>query len=156
MRKNAMTATARTGALLLAFLFVPAMATAQSICAAAKIELGQEAALEREGFTATLSMTNNLADQALTGLRIELIVKDANGNAAESLFFANVTSLEGAAAIDGTGTIQPSGTAKTRWLIIPSPGAGGTLPEGVRYTVQARMSMLTTGVHEIRDCGGWG
>lgn len=135
---------------LLALLCLAGRALAQqTICAAAKIELGQEAALEREGFTATLSMTNNLADQSLSGLRIELIVKDANGQPAESLFFANVTSLEGTTAIDGTGNIQPSGSAKTRWLIIPTQGAGGTAPAGVRYTVQARMSMLTGGVPRV-------
>jgi sugar lactone lactonase YvrE len=144
-------AKARAAALLalLCLAFPIEAASQQAICAAAKIELGQSATLEREGFTATLAMTNNLADQALSGLRIELVIKDAGGASAESLFFANVTSLEGTSAIDGTGTLQPSGAAKARWLLVPSQGAGGSGGAGLRYTVQARMSFLTGGVPRL-------
>ncbi|MEW5883899.1 MAG: kelch repeat-containing protein, partial [Armatimonadota bacterium] len=121
----------------------------QAICAAAKLELGQEAALEREGFTARLSMTNNLGDLPLSDLRVEVIILDSDGLPASHLFFVGVTNLEGVAAVDGTGVVQPAGTAKASWLIVPSPGAGGTAAAGIRYTAQARMTFNTGGVPRI-------
>ncbi|MDP3544321.1 MAG: hypothetical protein Q8T11_17790 [Elusimicrobiota bacterium] len=150
-RTNLATARVWVGASLLALssaVCAPEV-LGQAICAAAKLELGQEAALEREGFTARLSLTNNLGDLPLSDLRVDVLILDAQGQATTDRFFVAVTSLEGVAGVDGTGTVQAAGTAKASWLIVPTAGAGGTDPVGVRYTAQARMTFHTGGVPRV-------
>ncbi|MFA6094002.1 MAG: kelch repeat-containing protein [Elusimicrobiota bacterium] len=122
----------------------------QTVCAVAKLELGQTAALEREAFNASLRMTNNLGDLPLSNLRIDVLIKDADtGAPADHLFYLRVTDLQNVQAIDGTGTVQPAGEATAKWLIIPSPGAGGSAASGSRYSVQARMSFMTGGAPRV-------
>lgn len=61
--KNRVCKYLKTAGLLvtLAWLVLPrpAAAVEQTICAVVNLELGQQAALEREGFTARLALTNN-------------------------------------------------------------------------------------------------
>ncbi|MDE2142259.1 MAG: hypothetical protein KGJ84_07615 [Elusimicrobia bacterium] len=121
----------------------------QTICAVVKLQLTQQAALEREAFNANLDLTNNLGTLPLSAMKIDVIIQDASGNPAEQLFFIKVNSLTGVQAIDGTGIVQPAGQANAAWLIIPSPGAGGSSPAGQKYTVQARMSFYTGGIARV-------
>ncbi len=121
----------------------------QTICAVVKLQLTQQAALEREAFNANLDLTNNLGTLPLSAMKIDVIIQDAAGNPAEQLFFIKVNSLTGVQAIDGTGIVQPAGQANAAWLIIPSPGAGGSSPAGQKYTVQARMSFYTGGIARV-------
>lgn len=121
----------------------------QTVCAVVKLELGQQAALEREAFKANLGLTNNLGDLPLSQLRIDVLITDPSGSPANSLFFIKTTNLQNVNAVDGTGTVQPAGSAAAEWLIIPSTGAGGSGTTGVKYNVTARMSFYTGGVPRI-------
>ncbi|MFA7009512.1 MAG: hypothetical protein WC204_11695 [Elusimicrobiales bacterium] len=127
---------------------LPAYAV-ETVCAVVNLELGQQSALEREGFNARLALTNNLGDLPLSNLRVDISIKDADGQPADHLFFTKTTDLANIAAIDGTGIVQPAGKAVMQWLIIPSPGAGGDASGGIRYTVTARMSYSTGGVPRV-------
>jgi hypothetical protein len=128
----------------LAFLYAGA-SRAQSVCAIVKLQISQKATLEREAFNADLNISNNVPNQPLTNLKVQVFIKDANGNPADQFFFVAVSSLSGVNAIDGTGVIQSSSSADINWIIIPSTGAGGTLPQGLNYSVSALISSTQNG-----------
>ena len=131
--------------LALGLLAVAARAQLATLCAEVKLEILQEATLEREAFDANLKVNNNLPDQPLTDLRVNVFVKDEAGNPADALFFIKVATLTNVNAVDGTGVVQSSSTAEIRWLIIPSTGAGGSLPGGKRYAVKATINGTSAG-----------
>jgi len=124
---------------------LPAGAAA-AVCAEVRLEIKQEAALEREAFDARLEITNNFPAYGLENFRVNVIVKDASGQPADGLFFVKISSRQGVGAVDGTGMVQPASTATVNWLIIPSVGAGGTNPIGLKYSVRADISYLLNGV----------
>lgn len=102
-----------------------------------KLSISQEATLERDAFSATLQMTNRMPTESISNVRVELNIASPNGTNARYNFYVGAGDLQGISAIDGTGIIQPAATATVCWLIIPKPGAGGTNPDGIDYTVQA-------------------
>ncbi|MDQ7772496.1 MAG: hypothetical protein RDU13_03115 [Elusimicrobiales bacterium] len=122
----------------------PAGASA-AVCAEVRLEIKQEAALEREAFDARLEINNNFPAYGLENFRVNVLVKDASGRTADGLFFVKVSSRQGINAVDGTGLVQPASTATVNWLIIPSAGAGGTNPLGLKYSVRADISYLLNG-----------
>jgi hypothetical protein len=126
-------------ALAAAFLAIPAR-TQETLCAIVKLEIPQEATLERQAFDARLVLKNNQSDKALQDLRIDIIVNDSTGTNAGQLFFVKVISIENTSSVGGTGTVDPSTSAVVHWQIIPSPGSGGTNPLGVKYGVKANIS----------------
>ncbi len=136
----------RWGLFILAFLLLLTReVSAQNVCAIVKLQISQKATLEREAFNADLDISNNIPNQPLTNLKVQIFINDANGNPADNLFFVAVSSLSGTNAVDGTGVIQSSSSANISWLIIPSTGAGGTLPQGLNYSVSAMMSSVSNG-----------
>lgn len=130
----------------LGLLAAPLRLWAQSVCAVVKLEILQTATLERQGFDAHLAVSNNVPTSPLTNLKVQIFIKDANGNPADSLFFVKTATLTNVNAVDGTGIVQSSSTADIHWLIIPSTGAGGTNPAGQRYGVTAIISALSNNV----------
>ncbi len=99
---------------------------AQTLCTEVKLEIKQEAALEREAFDAVLEVVNEYPAYGLTGFRVDISIKDPQGAPADDLFFVKLNSKEGVTAVDGSGVVQPVSTATVRWLIIPSTGSGGS------------------------------
>ena len=146
-RKARTAAAARALFALGAALLVPKTLRAQlnTLCAEVKLEILQEATLEREAFDARLVVSNNLSDTPLTGLRVRVVIKDVDGNSADQRFFVNVSTLTNTNAVDGTGVVQSSSSADIHWLIIPSTGAGGTSLAGRRYAVNATITGATGG-----------
>ena len=128
------------GAIIALGLAAPVASALTTFCAEVKLEILQEATLEREAFDASLKVNNNLPDSPLTDLRVNVFVKDEQGNPADDVFFIKIATLTNTNAIDGTGVVQSSTTAEIRWLIIPSTGAGGMLPGGKRYSVKATIN----------------
>ncbi|TPW16993.1 MAG: Ca2+-binding protein, partial [Elusimicrobia bacterium] len=122
----------RIGLALAALAALPTVPSAQQggLCAVVKLEIAQEATLEREAFDAKLIVNNNLPDTPLTSLKVNVFIKDETGTRADSAFFVKLTTLTNTSAVDGTGVVQSSSSAEIRWLIIPSTGAGGFLPGG--------------------------
>ncbi|MFQ5514852.1 MAG: hypothetical protein ACE5FG_10460 [Myxococcota bacterium] len=114
----------------------------QGLCALVKIEILQELTLERIGFLATLEVTNNEGDAAITNFSAQLTFEDFDGGGtdASELFFVQPPELQGINAIDGSGIIHPGETAVVRWFIIPKIDAGGVTPLGVRYSVGALLA----------------
>ena len=120
----------------------------QGWCARVKIEIEQELTLERIGFEATLTVTNNDGEDAITDFLAELTFEDPEnpGEDASDLFFVRQPQIESVSAVDGNGVIQPSRTAVVRWFIIPKILAGGEDPRGKVYQVGARLGGKLGGV----------
>ena len=113
----------------------------QGWCARVKIEIEQELTLERIGFEATLTVTNNDGEDAITDFLAELTFEDPEnpGEDASDLFFVRQPQIESVSSVDGSGVIQPTRTAVVRWFIIPKILAGGEDPRGKVYQVGARL-----------------
>jgi len=127
--------------LLIAALFIsiPAHAVDPSICATVKIEIKQELTFERQAFDAMMKITNGLDTASLENVDINVNFKDEAGNSVlassdpnntTAKFFIRVDQMLGISNVSGLGTVFPKATAEIHWLIIPAPGAGGSVPTG--------------------------
>ncbi len=146
---------AAIGLMLLSAL-LPKTASAQEqfqgLCSEIKMEISQQLTLERVGFQATLTITDNDPTDPITGFAANLTFENpalsTNGtvNDSSSLFFVQPPTLQGISAIDGTGVIQPGETATITWFIIPTVNAGGTTPNGTVYNVGGSLGGSLAGV----------
>ena len=127
---------------------VPAFA-ADSACAKVVLEIPQELTLERVAFDAKLVLTNNLFNKSLDNLRVDIEIKDQDGNRKDEIFFVGAPLTTNISDVDGTGVVAAGSRAEVHWLIIPSPGAGGTSSAGVYYFVGATLSYTVAGIQEI-------
>ena len=127
----------------------------QGLCSYVKIEILQELALERIGFLATLTVTNNEGDGSITdfsaALTFEHEVQGGDMEDASRFFFVQPPKIKGVTSIDGNGIISPGQTAIVEWFIIPKVSAGGTTPEGLRYDVGALLAGSIYGMEISQD-----
>ncbi len=114
------------------------------LCSYVKIQILQEMTLERIGFLATLTVTNNEGDASITDFSAALTFeREGQGGQMEDasdLFFVQPPKIEGVTAIDGTVIIPPGQTMKVEWFIIPKLSAGGTTPQGLYYDIGASLA----------------
>jgi len=122
---------------------------ADSACAKVVIEIAQELTTERQAFDAKLVLTNNLPDKDLTDVRVDVYLKDIEGNLKTDMFFMKLSSKNNITAVDGTGMVKAGTAAEVHWLIIPSPGAGGETSAGVAYFAGATLTYSIDGNQEI-------
>ena len=118
---------------------------ANPVCARVKIEILQQLAFERIAFDARLVITNSTPDQTLEGVSVNVQVMDESGTDAGQLFFVKVISLNNISAVDGTGSIPATVAAEVHWMLIPSPGAGGTSLTGLRYFIGGEVNFTVAG-----------
>lgn len=139
--------------ILLLFGLVPAFSqhawAAGTACSNVALEILQEATTERVAFDAKLVLTNNIPDKDLTSLRVDVTVKDKDGNIRNDLFFMKVSSMRNITGVDGTGTVPSASNAEVHWLIIPSVGAGGQDAAGIAYWVGATLTYTIAGRQEV-------
>jgi len=126
----------------------------ESLCAVVKIEIKQELTLERQAFDAHMRINNGLSNIQLENVQINVSFADEDGNSVRAtsdstdisaLFFIRVDSMDGISDVSGSGTVSPDSSADIHWLIIPSAGAGGSLPSGTLYHVGATLSYTLGG-----------
>jgi hypothetical protein len=122
---------------------------AETACSNVALEIMQEATTERTAFDAKLVLTNNISDKNITGLRVDVTIKDTDGNIRNDLFFMKVSSMRNITGVDGTGDVNAGSSAEVHWLIIPSVGAGGDGAEGIKYSVGASLAYSISGKQEI-------
>ncbi len=146
--------------MILVFTGINMRAADESLCAVVKIEIQQELTLERQAFDAHMRINNGLPSSPLTSVDIDVIFEDADGNTVlatsdpsntNALFYIRVDRMEGIADVDGNGNVLASTSADIHWLIIPSHGAGGESPAGLRYFVGATLSYDLDGDHHEMD-----
>jgi hypothetical protein len=143
------------GMLLTFGLSMVGESAAHAACAKVSIEILQELTLERVAFDAKLVLTNGIPDQSLQNVRVDVVIRDFSGNVRNDVFFVRPPTLSGiGGALDGSGSVAPSGRGEAHWLIIPSPGAGfielnGAIRQiGVDYLVGATLSYTVNGQPE--------
>lgn len=136
----------RVGVLLGLLFSCPLAGAQETVCARVKIEIVQELALERQGFEAEMRINNALENANLSDVDITVNVADENGiavpisadpNDLAAKFFIRVTNKQNIDDISGNGVVAPASTAVVTWLMVPSPGAGGSSPIGKKYRVGA-------------------
>lgn len=138
-------------AIFISFILVllPQVLSAETACSKVSIEILQELTLERIAFDAKMVITNNIPDKDLTNIRVDVTIKDANGNVKNDMFYLRVSSTNNIDSVDGTGTVKAATKAEIHWLIIPSPGAGGSDPAGMVYWVGATLTYTVEGKQEV-------
>lgn len=136
-------------ALVISFLAAPRITFAIGACSNVKIEILQELTLERIAFDAKMVITNNVPDKDLTNIRVDVSIKDSDGNVKDAIFFTRISSVQNIAAVDGTGTVRAATAAEIHWLIIPSSGAGGSVSTGQIYWVGATLTYTVAGKQEV-------
>jgi beta propeller repeat protein len=137
MKKSAVTFLL-TLMLLSHLLVVP---RCEAACAKVSMVILQPLTVERTAFDAKMGISNGIPDQALQDIRVEVIIKDSEGNVKTNLFFIQppiMTSING--TLDGGASIPAATSGEAHWLIIPSAGAGGQSPTGSDYWVGATLS----------------
>ena len=128
----------------------PLAVQAQStVCARVVIRIDQELALERQGFVASMGITNGLP-VSLDNFHVTLNFTDANGNAvavstdaapnSSGLFYYRLqTGYTAPASV-------PAGASQTvAYFIVPTVGAAGTSATGALYLVGATVTYSTSG-----------
>jgi len=123
----------------------------EAICATVKIEIEQELTFERVAFDARMTINNGLVGIPLNNVEATVNIQDSEKNDASSSFSIQVFGLNNIAAIDGSGTVEPDTSAEIHWLIIPSPGAGGTDPAGQVYYVSATLEYELKGEEQVTE-----
>lgn len=146
---------AAAAVVLLTFCFMtlnilfPKRSFAEAACSRVSIEILQELTIERIAFDAKMVITNNVPDKDLTNIQIDVSIQDAEGNIKNDLFYIRISSMKNIDSVDGSGVVKAANTSEIHWLIIPSPGAGGTDPSGKPYWVGATLTYTVEGKKEI-------
>ncbi len=122
---------------------------AETACSKVSLEILQEATVERVAFDAKLVLTNNMPDKDLTELRVDVSIKDVDGNIRNEAFFVKTASMQNISGVDGSGIVKAGTSAEAHWLIIPSPGAGGRAVAGLPYWVGATITYTIAGKQEV-------
>ncbi len=97
------------------------------VCARVRLQISQDAVLTRVAFKGSLEIDNDSAS-ALSGLRVTIDVRDADGQPAGDRFVVRPPVVSGFGNVDGTGSVAPSGSGSAEYLIIPTRDAAATAP----------------------------
>jgi hypothetical protein len=142
---------------LIAAFFAPATPAADAVCARVKIEIKQELTLERQAFDAMMRITNGLDTLTLENVDVAVNFQGEAGNSVRATsdphdtsasFYLRVDTMDGVDNVSGLGRVAPASIAEIHWLIIPAPGAGGTVPTGKLYYVGATLKYTVGGKPE--------
>ncbi|WP_318557046.1 Ig-like domain-containing protein [Geobacter anodireducens] len=97
-----------------------------------KMQIDQKVSLEREAFNAKLNIKPSVTP--LNNFKVQVSIKDENGDDASGKFFVVVTQKTGIASVDGSTV---SGPVDITWQLIPNSDAGGTSASGKNYSIAA-------------------
>lgn len=127
----------------------------ETFCAKVKIEILQELTLERQGFEATMRITNGLDTFSLEDVAVDIVFQDEDENPVVATSDPNASSADFFIRLDGTdnisglaqlekgsiagGSVAPASAAEIKWLIVPVPGAAKNNPTGKLYFVGAKL-----------------
>ncbi len=100
-----------------------------SVCAKVTLNFSQTLTMTREAFEGTLTLFNGHETEALEEVRLDLIIKDENGDVANHLFQINTLSVDKLTEIDGSGLLQALQTGTAVVQFIPTKNAAPTLPK---------------------------
>ena len=90
------------------------------------IQFSQSLTMTREAFIGTFVVHNGHETTAVTGIGLDFIIKDEEGNDRTNLFQISTMSLNGVTGIDGNGTLAAGLNGMVKILFIPTPEAAPT------------------------------
>ena len=109
------------------------MEGSNSVCASVTLDIKQVMSMTRPAYRGTLEVFNGHDDTAMTDVRLDLIVKDEEGNVATAHEFQiNAESLDGfggEVSLDEAWTLDAQQTGKATVLFIPTKYAAQTGPK---------------------------
>lgn len=102
-----------------------------SVCASITLQIDQTMTMSRPAYRGTLTVFNGNEDTAMTDVRLNLEVKDENGNAATAHEFQinaeKLEGFEGEMSLPGGWTLDAQQTGKATVLFIPTKYATPTV-----------------------------
>lgn len=100
----------------------------EGICARVRIRIGQDVAITRTAFRATLEIENSPENCQLTNVAVTLDIQNSAEQTANNLFVIREPELSGISDMNGGGMIDPGSSAKAAWTIIPTHDAAPEQP----------------------------
>lgn len=102
---------------------------AGSVCATISLKFSQTMTMTRQAFRGTLTVFNGHESMPMKDIRLDLEVKDPNGEISGShTFQINTENLDEITEIDGTGTLNSQKTGVATILFIPTKYAAPEVP----------------------------
>lgn len=99
-----------------------------SVCSSISLQLSQTMTMTRQAFRGTLTVFNGHESSAMQNVKLDLKIKDSNGNIVGSqLFQVNTENVDKLTAIDGTGLLDAQQTGTATILFIPTKYAAPTV-----------------------------
>ena len=92
------------------------------------VQFSQTLTMTREAFIGTFAVHNGHDTNAVEGIGLDFIVKDAQGIDRTNLFQISTMSMEGVTGIDGNGTLAAGSDGLVKILFIPTRDAAPTEP----------------------------
>ena len=136
----------------------------KSVCASVKLHISQTMTMTREAFDGTLTVNNGNESSEMKAFKVELEVRDEEGNLANDLFQINTQSLSGISAVNGTADIAAGSEITAVFRFIPEKGAAPKAPVNYSFggkiiyvdpssgdTVTADLSPVTLTVNPSPD-----
>ena len=129
--------------------------SSNAVCATITLSFQQKMTMTRQAFRGTLTVTNGNATNAMTDVRLNLEVKDSEGNVATSHEFQiNVEDLngfEGNKNFEDGWTLKADGKGTATILFIPTKFAAPT--EAIDYSFGGKLTYVDpyTGLEVTRD-----
>ncbi len=97
------------------------------VCARVRLQINQDAVLTRVAFKGSLEIDND-SGNPVTGIRLTLDVRDADGQPAGNRFVVRPPVVTGMGNVDGTGSVASFGTGSAEYLFIPTRDAAPNAP----------------------------
>jgi hypothetical protein len=126
-----------------------------SVCASITLQISQIMTLTRPAFRGTLTVFNGNEETAMTDVRLNIVVKDEDGNVATAHEFQvnaeSIESFEGELALPGNWTLDAKQTGTATVLFIPTKYAAPTEP--IEWTFGGTLSYIDpfTGLEVTRE-----
>jgi len=123
-----------------------------SVCASVTVQFSQTVTMTRQAFRGTFSLFNGNTTDSVKEFKLNLVIKDDQGNIVGSQKFqTNTESISKFGNINGTGILGPKDTGTATIVFIPTKNAAPTVPK--LYSFGGNLSYLDpfTGTVITRD-----
>jgi len=111
-----------------------------SVCASVSIKISQKLVMTREAFEGTLTIFNGNTTTAMEEVKLNLEIRNQDGELANDLFEIETKALDILTGVDGTGSLGAEETGSATILFIPEKGAAPEVP--VSYSFGGSFSYL--------------
>jgi hypothetical protein len=118
-----------------------------SVCATVTVQFSQQLTMTREAFEGTLTIFNGHETEAMQNIRLDLEIRDEDGNLRNDLFQINTKALNQITGIDGSGALNSLTEGTAVILFIPERGAAPDVPR--YYSFGGTLSYLDPFTGEI-------